>query len=68
MNKKLQLEEGTHQAQLAEKWRASFKASSDTELLEIRAHEKKCRGWVGIRGIYLILLREEFEKRGLDYE
>jgi len=67
MNKKLQLEEGTHQAQLAKEWRASFEKDSDAELQVIRAREKKCNGWVSVRGVYLILLREECEKRGLDY-
>ena len=42
-------------------------AEYDEELQATVAHERKVRGWVSERSYFLAALREECEKRHLDY-
>lgn len=51
-----------------ETWAKRFSEASDQELQNILEEDKKKSGWVSARGVFLSLLREEFEKRGLDYK
>lgn len=46
---------------------ARFAEYDDEELQATVAHERKVRGWVSERSYFLAALREECEKRHLDY-
>ena len=46
---------------------ARFAEYDDEKLQETVAHERKVRGWVSERSYFLAALREECEKRHLDY-
>lgn len=46
---------------------SEFATKSDEELKAIIVRENKCRGWVGERGFYLAALRDECEKRGINF-
>lgn len=46
---------------------ACFAEYDDEELQATVAHERKVRGWVSERSYFLAALREECEKRHLDY-
>lgn len=54
--------------QLKKDWSERFSKATDAELKDILARERKNPGWVGVRALYLQLLREEFEKRGMEYK
>lgn len=46
---------------------ACFAEYDDEKLQATVAHERKVRGWVSERSYFLAALREECEKRHLDY-
>lgn len=46
---------------------ARFAEYDDEKLQATVAHERKVRGWVSERSYFLAALREECEKRHLDY-
>lgn len=46
---------------------ARFAEDDDEKLQATVAHERKVRGWVSERSYFLAALREECEKRHLDY-
>ena len=46
---------------------ARFAEYDEEELQATVAHERKVRGWVSERSYFLAALREECEKRHLDY-
>lgn len=46
---------------------ARFAEYDDEELQATVAHKRKVRGWVSERSYFLAALREECEKRHLDY-
>lgn len=46
---------------------ARFAEYDDEELQATVAHERKVRGWVSERSYFLAALRQECEKRHLDY-
>ena len=46
---------------------ARFAEYDDEKLQATIAHERKVRGWVSERSYFLAALREECEKRHLDY-
>ena len=46
---------------------ARFAAYSDERLKQTVDHERKVRGWGSERSYFLAALREECEKRGIDY-
>ena len=46
---------------------ARFAEYDDEQLQATVAHERKVRGWVSERSYFLAALREECEKRHLDY-
>ena len=59
------------QAQYAQEriahYAARFAAYDDAKLQETVEHERKVRGWGAERSYFLAALREECEKRHLDY-
>ena len=46
---------------------ARFAAYSDERLKQTVDHERKVRGWGSERSYFLVALRGECEKRGIDY-
>ena len=44
---------------------ARFQKESDEKLIANLEREKKVKGWVGVRGSYLLALKDEMKRRGL---